>query len=190
MAAQRGSPEPIVKPMRPLGPLTQGLIDMIEHTGLHNAVMVEIGSYAGDSMRLFARSGRFRIIYCIDHWRTHASIAEPTFDNHRKPYAQRYSVPRVTKVKETSAEAARKFPPNSLDLIYIDASHDYPSVRDDITTWLPKLRPGGFMTGHDYKPSYPGVQHAVTDYLGIPHRVFQDSSWLTQVIASPEGRDQ
>ncbi|MHA2313468.1 MAG: class I SAM-dependent methyltransferase [Candidatus Thorarchaeota archaeon] len=56
----------------------------------------------------------------------------------------------------------------SLDLIFIDALHDYESVRDDIGYWLPKVKHGGIMCGHDYENKrFPGVSQAV-------HEVFDE----------------
>ena len=40
------------------------------------------------------------------------------------------------------------------DLVYIDADHTYESVKDDIAAWFPKVKPGGWITGHDYVDGY------------------------------------
>ncbi len=54
----------------------------------------------------------------------------------------------------------------SLDLIFIDALHDYDSVKVDIERWLPKVRKGGIICGHDYgKEVCPGVVRAVHDFF-------------------------
>src|SRR5262249_34052604 len=38
-----------------------------------------------------------------------------------------------------------------------DANHRFETVRDDLTAWYPKLRPGGLFCGHDYLNGYvPG----------------------------------
>ena len=42
------------------------------------------------------------------------------------------------------------FAPESVDFVYIDANHSYTYVRDDIQTWLPKVKKGGIIGGHDY----------------------------------------
>ena len=61
-----------------------------------------------------------------------------------------------------SITAARsKFTNQSLDGCFIDASHDYESVKADIAAWLPKVKPGGFFGGHDI--DRPGVLQAVTE---------------------------
>jgi predicted O-methyltransferase YrrM len=40
--------------------------------------------------------------------------------------------------------------PNNLDLVYIDAVHDEFNVKRDIECWLPKIRVGGLICGHDW----------------------------------------
>ncbi len=37
-----------------------------------------------------------------------------------------------------------------LDLVFIDGDHSYECVRQDIDSWMPKVRPGGILAGHDY----------------------------------------
>lgn len=49
----------------------------------------------------------------------------------------------------------------SLDFVFIDADHNYEGVRQDIIDWRPKLRPGGFLCGHDIH--MPGVAKAVAE---------------------------
>lgn len=52
----------------------------------------------------------------------------------------------------------------SLDFVFIDADHSYAAVADDIARWTPKVRPGGWVGGHDYHPrKWPGVVRAVEE---------------------------
>ena len=38
----------------------------------------------------------------------------------------------------------------SLDWVYIDAAHDYEAVKKDLVAVRPKVKPGGYICGHDY----------------------------------------
>jgi hypothetical protein len=53
------------------------------------------------------------------------------------------------------------------DLVYVDASHEYEAVRDDIAGWCAILKQNGIIMGDDYTPGWPGVMRAV-DEKGTP----------------------
>jgi hypothetical protein len=53
-----------------------------------------------------------------------------------------------------SEHAPAEFADNSLDVIYVDASHRFSGVALDLILWYPKLRYGGIMAGHDYWSKY------------------------------------
>ena len=55
----------------------------------------------------------------------------------------------VSPLVMTSREAATQIPDRSLDLVFLDGDHSYASTAEDIAQWLPKLRPGGVLCGHD-----------------------------------------
>jgi len=69
---------------------------------------------------------------------------------------------RSIMMKATSVEAAPVITDGSLDFVFIDAQHTYEACREDIETWFPKVRPGGLMTGHDYR--WDGVNRAVQEF--------------------------
>jgi predicted O-methyltransferase YrrM len=62
-----------------------------------------------------------------------------------------------------SWEAAKHYDDASLDAAFLDADHVYESIRKDIDAWLPKIKPGGYLAGHDFTLFYPGVIQAVTE---------------------------
>jgi predicted O-methyltransferase YrrM len=61
--------------------------------------------------------------------------------------------PRVTWHRELSVDGAKHFEDGSQDLVFIDAGHTYENVRDDIAAWKSKVRPGGYLSFHDWKPN-------------------------------------
>ena len=59
-----------------------------------------------------------------------------------------------------SVAAAGLHPDMSVDFCFIDADHAEAACTRDILAWLPKMKPGGIIAGHDIDS--PGVRAAVT----------------------------
>ena len=145
-------------------------------------VIAEVGSFAGVSSDLFARY--CSMVYCIDIWDSGAigngiepdlmAKAEVMFDSvwnaHKKV---------IEPIQGMSVEVAQQFEDGSLDMVYIDGEHSYKSVCADIQAWLPKIKPGGWITGHDM--ILFDVQRAVKDTLGDHHKMYEDTSWAYQI---------
>ena len=66
----------------------------------------------------------------------------------------------------SSLTASRLFGDASVDWVHLDARHDYASVKADIQAWLPKVKPGGWLSGDDYDAvKWPEVIKAVGELL-------------------------
>ena len=85
----------------------------------------------------------------------------------------------VTAIRAKSLEAAQRYKATGLqaDMIFIDAGHDYESVKADIEAWTPVLAPGGVMCGHDFSSGWPEVKRAVSEM--IPNFRTINSIWTT-----------
>ena len=81
----------------------------------------------------------------------------------------------ATIIKGDSVEAAATIADASLDFVFIDGDHSYEGVKRDIEAWMPKVKPGGWLMGHDY-PQRAGVKRAV-DELGIKVETDRDNVW-------------
>jgi hypothetical protein len=82
-------------------------------------------------------------------------------------------------IRKTSDEAAKGLDDESLDIVFIDARHDYDSVVNDIRIWLPKVKFGGVLCGHDYALSFFGVVEAVNEIIGYDNvSIKSDSTWF------------
>jgi cephalosporin hydroxylase len=71
----------------------------------------------------------------------------------------------ITVKRMTSLDAAQTFLDDSLDFVFIDASHEYADVVADLIAWYPKVKSGGYIAGHDYHDGsvYKAVQHVLGD---------------------------
>lgn len=155
---------------------TQGLFMLCDDIIKPDFTIAEIGSYAGVSSEVFALY--CKKLYCIDTWEdwNHDGIifqAMDLFDNMKSYYSH------IDKLPMRGEEASNMFPDEHFDLVYIDASHGYDDVINDIKTWLPKIKNGGYLAGHDYIEGID-VLYAVNDYFGKTHSItrYPDSSWV------------
>jgi len=69
------------------------------------------------------------------------------------PYAA-----QITQILEDSRTLDTRDFRGSMDLIYIDAGHDYPFVRNDSEKAFEMLATDGMIVWHDYSPVKPGVR--------------------------------
>ena len=77
--------------------------------------------------------------------------------------AARWVGDRVDTKSDRAKKASASFGP--YDLLFIDAGHDYHSVRDDHRAYFTMVKPGGIIAFHDAleRPGYPEVK--VHEYL-------------------------
>lgn len=80
------------------------------------------------------------------------------------PFMQKYK--QLKLVRADSVETAKIFPDGYFDLVFIDADHTYEYVLRDIQAWLPKVRKGGMLSGHDCIKKLPGVPRAIEESFG------------------------
>lgn len=150
--------------------------EMVEKSAYHS-LFVEVGSFLGKSSAYMAveiiNSKKEIRFDCIDLWAgttenyiTNVLGLYDAFVDNMKPVNGWYNPIRLN-----SVEAATLYPDHSIDFVFIDACHDYECVYADIKAWYPKVRPGGYIAGHDYNhPNHPGVKQAVFELLPI-HKV-------------------
>lgn len=130
---------------------------------------IEVGSWAGASA--FCLSTAFERLFCIDTWRgagdNLGEIArglpdmEPlrVFCRNLQPELFRSIFPVVG----TSLFWAKIWP-RPVDFIYIDADHEYLSIKEDMEIWSKHVRPGGIIAGHDAKIYEKTVGRAACEF--------------------------
>jgi hypothetical protein len=156
---------------------------------------VEVGVWKGHSLCFLANRVRHREgvqIYAVDLFEKSPDFSGRADLRAQLPYIWNIynanlirSATRelITDIVARSDEAAERFQQGSLDVVFIDASHEYESVKRDIKAWLPMVRPGGVLGGHDYFNS-ECVKRAVDELLHeMPIRV-SGSCWYI-IIPTP-----
>jgi hypothetical protein len=142
---------------------------------------VELGTAAGASAAAMENVDE---LTCVDTWHTPGGAADPDYpDRFEEFMANLRQMPhrdRISVLRANTIDAARSFPDGSLDAVFIDADHTDLAVAADIAAWLPKLKPGALLCGHDYgHPKFPGVKLAVDTAfpLGVE---LADTIWHTR----------
>lgn len=115
--------------------------------------VVEIGSQWGWWAARAARQLPEATIWCVDPWcepPPKKKIKVTGLDNfcewtlNTEPYRW-----RINAVRDYSWNVAQKFK-EPIDLLFIDGDHRVFAVLRDLEMWVPKVRPGGLIVGHDW----------------------------------------
>jgi predicted O-methyltransferase YrrM len=134
--------------------------------GVNPVVGVEVGTSAGsNAVEVCTEWQELQKLYCVDSY--------PTYADFNTVLAQTtllfccignlIASPKTHLILESSVTAAKDFLDGYLDFVYIDANHSYASVKEDILAWLPKIKKGGIIGGHDldWKDSEQSSEYAV-----------------------------
>ena len=164
-----------------------------------SAIIAEIGVLTGNLSRYILDSTDCKLIM-VDSWapaEEHPASYHSTNDDHSKhTLSQVRSIEsiarntisgypeRVTILKEWSDKAARLIPDRSLDMVFLDADHSYEGVHRDIIAWKSKVKPGGYIGGHDYDNPDPRfkfeVKRAVHDVFPVVE-IDENFTWFVRL---------
>lgn len=148
--------------------------------GAHTLVGAEIGVFAADMSVALLRDNRVALAM-VDSWEGtgeayegdsgdwHAGLTQEMQDAYCELAQRRvvFAGDRVNLLRMRSDFAAAEIADASLDFVFIDADHSYEGCQRDIEAWLPKLKCGALLSGHDYdNPDFPkfGVKRAVDEF--------------------------
>lgn len=149
--------------------------------------MLEVGSWLGNgSTKTFIEelSGGRGLLYCVDTWKGNPNVARhqaivsdyDVFATFLWNVSISEGESTVKPLLMSSKDAAEVMADESFDLIFIDGDHSYTSTKEDIEMWLPKVRKGGILCGHDceIRPEVLGQdylwQHRMDDTVSCKAR--------------------
>lgn len=153
---------------------------------------VEIGSWYGRSavfMGVEILNSKKKIKFdCVDSWdfvdwiystdadlniKKHSAFSE--FLKNIKPLSD---IINYHKLK--SIEASKLYADESLNFVFVDGSHEYEHVKNDLIYWFPKIKHGGVFAGHDYSQGWTiGVINAVNEFFeGKKFEIRYSNTWI------------
>jgi predicted O-methyltransferase YrrM len=165
-----------------------------------NGTIVEIGSLFGKSSTAMAMTNRTAKIYCVDlfpenltpnHGEFNYGVGYPEpkkvydvdkiFDENVKKFNN------IIKIKGMSPGDILDIDFGQIDLFFLDASHTNPNDWDNIEYFLPKIKKGGIISGHDYIPTqFPDVIENVKrleKLLGTTATLYEGSSVWSMIVS-------
>jgi hypothetical protein len=86
-------------------------------------------------------------------------------------------------LKMDSVEAAHNFPDGEFDIVFVDGDHSDAGCRRDIIAWLPKVKKGGWICGHDYDHPDQGDVKKVVDeiFAGEKIEIGENRTWFVRI---------
>lgn len=159
--------------------------------------IAEVGSWLGRSTRaLLDNQNMGGVVYSVDHWQgstgeeaQHAQARWGGGDWAYYTFLQNnfsfFSMGKLMPLRMSSFNAAALLKDKGvkLDFVFIDAGHTKEELKEDIKNWLPLIREGGIISGHDYyhENAWPGVKAAVNELLPGFKVVPNTSIWWKMV---------
>lgn len=185
----------------PYGYRWSELVDRLEklHEELGGKLKIaEIGVWEGDTVKQLLKSPYIQEYHLIDPWEAArpdsswyisgsklAGYTQGRFDQAFKKAIEviKNDRDRVKIHRKKSLDIVGKFEDHSLDLVFIDGDHSYQGVSDDIKAWLPKIKFGGYIGGHDFdEPRFSGVREAVEENFNMDEiELGDDYTWFYRV---------
>jgi len=161
--------------------------------------VVEIGVARGGHSNHLVRQlgGHLALMFGVDPYKTNYDVndgfctqygSQAVMDSMHEwvrqrmaPHGEKYALVRMP-----GAEFGRLVADGFFDAVYIDGSHLYEDVRDEIAVWRHKIRPGGLMLFDDYAGNFfPGVRRAVDELAeswGVPLRQCEEGGNPVYVV--------
>jgi predicted O-methyltransferase YrrM len=131
----------------------------------------ELGVFKGTTFFHLLQSCPQLTLIGVDQWKqiepswhgeTYAQWDMKAIGEQMRQEALRYGE-RAIVIHASTVKAAEQIQDESLDFIFVDAEHSYEAAKADILAWAPKVKPSGWLLGHDI--NWPTVKQAVDEVV-------------------------
>jgi len=137
------------------------------------SVVAEIGVATGGLSEQILKRTAPKKLYLVDPWDDDSvqDYSEQSYNRILARMKKAIDDDVVVLKRGYSQNVLPTFPANYFDWVYVDAAHDYDSVRTDLMNCHEIVKPGGLIAGHDYirwvSPTERyGVVEAVNEFVG------------------------
>lgn len=151
------------------------MVSAFPNGGIAAEVGVQIGLFSDQILRE-ARPKRLHLIDCWETYREDINYLydgcpgdqakhDSNFEYVQRRFAKEIARGQVELHRGYSAPMLQTLPENYLDWVFIDANHSYEAVTEDLAAVLPKMKPGGVISGHDYinTPHWKNLNYGVVE---------------------------
>jgi predicted O-methyltransferase YrrM len=159
---------------------------------------LEVGSWLGLSSiliatQLIANRNFDAKVFCVDTWegspehQGEEEITERTlYDEFRRNVLSAGVGRVISPVRMPSVQAEKHWNQGPLDVVFIDGDHSAKSCLSDIEAWLPRLKSGGRMLGHDAVPG-GSVEEALKTFRnrnGVDYKIHEapDTHFIWELV--------
>lgn len=136
-------------------------------------VIAEVGSFCGKSAIAWSLSADPSVtIYCFDPFYEHIHDPDGNLCNSWEEFQTNTAeFKNIIPIRGLTPDHAKYTDPRPIDIFFIDASHHNPSDWAIIEHFLPFVKPGGIIAGHDYSLYLTGYPTAFPDVNLNVHRL-------------------
>lgn len=141
------------------------LVNLIKKKAFMGIQVAEVGTFQGETTIAYAPfiKAHHGHMFLVDWFEGGAGVSkecatphyhqpenkDKIYENLRSNLAEIDCLDCATIFRGDSAEMAQHIEDESLDICFIDAAHTYSKVLKDINAYLPKVKSGGLLCGHD-----------------------------------------
>lgn len=136
---------------------------------------VEVGVERGEFSEVLCKGNPDLHLTAVDAWQAYRGyrehVSQDKLDGFYAEAVARLKPYCCHVLRAFSVDAAARFEDRSLDFVYVDSNHRYECVVADLAAWVPKVRSGGIVAGHDFRHikgkagAVFGVVEAVTGWV-------------------------
>lgn len=147
-----------------------GELSYLAEQAAHSSHAIEMGVYMGRSCKVMLDANPTLHLWAVDPF-----MVDGTFETTRYFLRQEIAEGRCEIIRKFTNDAAPMLQhmKGKIDLLFIDAAHDFGNVVNDIKHWLPLVRDGAVACGHDLERNpdndvTKAVRHCLFDWWKEP----------------------